>query len=156
MFWMGCQTKTTPPPPSGSASQTMSGFSLVDMQNGVRSMSLKSTVARLFEDQNRAELENPDAIFYKAGKVSSRLTAPQGQVNTLTHEVDAWGGVHVVTVDSDTLTTEKLRYDSVKRLISTDLPVRLERPDSITEGVGLRSDPELQKVWIGKQKVRFK
>ncbi len=119
-------------------------------------MTLKSTVARLFEDQHRAELDNPDAVFYKLGKPSSRLTAPQGQVDTQTHAVEAWGGVQVVTVDSDTLTTERLQYDSAKRLIMTDLPVRLERPDTITEGIGLRSDPELQKVWIGKQKVRFK
>jgi len=152
----GCREKADEVPSADIASQTMRGFFLTDFQNGMRSMTLKATVARLYETQNRAELDQPDAQFFKLGKPSSRLTAPQGQVNTDTHEVEAWGGVQVVSVDSDTLTTERLRYDPAKRLIMTDQPVRLERPDSVTEGIGLQSDPELQKVRIGQQKVRFK
>jgi LPS export ABC transporter protein LptC len=90
------------------------------------------------------------------GKPSSRLVAPKGRVDTDTHHVEAWGGVTITTVDSETLTTERLQYDPDKNKIYTDLPIHLERPDSSTDGIGLESDPELQNVVIGKEKVKFK
>ena len=134
----------------------MQGFALTDMKNGIRNMTLHALEARLFEDIHKAELEKPDTTFFKLGKPSSRLTAPQGRVDTETHHVEAWGGVTVTTVDSETLTTERLQYDPDHNKIYTELPVRLERPDSVTQGIGLESDPELQHVSIGKQTVTFR
>jgi len=62
----------------------------------------------------------------------------------------------VVSADSTTLTTERLRYDpKVRKIFSSD-PVHLEKPDSITDGIGLETDPELRKVKIGHQTVHFK
>ena len=61
-----------------------------------------------------------------------------------------------MSADSSTLTTERLRYDPKKEKIFSDDPVRLEKTDSITEGIGLETDPDLHTVKIGRQKVRFK
>jgi LPS export ABC transporter protein LptC len=73
-----------------------------------------------------------------------------------THAVECWGGVTVVSADSSTLTTERLRYDPKRQKIYSSDPVRLEKPDSITEGIGIETDPELSVVKIGRQKVRLK
>src|SRR5262249_46138430 len=94
--------------------------------------------------------------FYKQGSVSSVLRAPQGRIKMDTHEVLAWGGVTVVTPDSATLTTEHLRYDPKTQHLRTDDPVRLEKPDSVTEGTGLDADPDLTHVRIGHEKVHLK
>ena len=60
--------------------------------------------------------------------------------------MEAWGGVTVVSSDSSTLTTERLRYDPKVRKIFSNDAVHLEKPDSITDGIGLETDPELQTV----------
>jgi hypothetical protein len=70
--------------------------------------------------------------------------------------VTAWGGVTVVTPDSATLTTSQLRYDPKQRLLISEDPVRLEKSDSITVGVGLEAEPDLSRVRIGHQKVYVK
>lgn len=134
----------------------MEGFDLVDMQHGQRNMTIHATEARLYDEQHLAELTNPDVRFYKEEKPSSRLLAPQGRVDIATHHMEAWGGVTVATVNDETLTSERLEYDPRRNLIYTDLPVHLERPDSVTDGIGLESDPGLQQITIGKQKVRLK
>jgi LPS export ABC transporter protein LptC len=77
-------------------------------------------------------------------------------VKTDTHEVETWGGVTIVSTDSSTLTTERLRYDPKTQIIYSSVAVHLEKPDSVTDGVGLETDPGLKRVKIGHQKVRFK
>ncbi len=119
-------------------------------------MLLQSIEGRIFEEQHEAELTKPFVTFYSSGNVSSVLRAPNGKVDMQTKEIEAWGGVTVVTPDSATLTTERLRYDPKRKKIISKESVRLEKPDSITEGAGLESDPELKVVKIGKQIVRFK
>ena len=156
---IGCQSEPAAPPPSGGekkAAQVMRDFRLTDIQKGQKNMMLYASEAQLFEEQHMAELEKPDAVFLKQGRPSSRLLAPKGRVDTETHHVEAWGGVTVTTVDSETLTTQRLQYDPVRNLIHTAQPVHLDRPDSVTDGIGLESDPQLQKMVIGKQTVRFK
>ena len=103
-----------------------------------------------------ADVDKPILFFYKEGHVTSRLVAPYGRVRTDTHVVETWGGVTIVSSDSSTLTTERLRYDPKTQKISSTDTVHLEKPDSITDGVGLETDPGLQKVKMGRQKVRFK
>ena len=68
--------------------------------------------------QNLADVDKPFVWFYKNGQVSSRLIAPLGRVQMETHEIEACGGiVTVVSSDSSTLTTERLRYDPKKQKI---------------------------------------
>jgi LPS export ABC transporter protein LptC len=159
-FW-GCQRSPAPASLAGAAppkvaSQVLENFELQDIRGGVKTMSLKSKEARLFESEQTAEVQNPFLVFYQSGRISSEMRAPAGKVQMLTHEVEAWGGVTIVTPDSTTLTTDRLRYDPRKRLVWSDDKVRLEKPDSITEGEGLRTDPELKRVRIGRQRVRLK
>ncbi len=127
-----------------------------DTRHGVKTMSLQSIEGRIFESQNYADVDQPVVLFYKAGAVSSRLHSPAGRIHTLTHQVEMWGGVTVVSADSSTLTTEHLQYDPKKGKIFSKDPVHLEKTDSITDGVGLETDPELKTVKIGRQTVHFK
>ncbi len=159
-FWglAGCEKPIAPAAssPADPPAQVLKRFSMQDLQNGLKAMTVQSIEGRLFEETHRAELEAPIVSFYKQGVFSSILKAPKGEVDTVSHVIEAWGGVTVVTADSATLTTERLRYNPERRKIFTDGPVRLEKPDSITEGKGLESDPELKSIKIGHQKVRFK
>jgi LPS export ABC transporter protein LptC len=131
-------------------------FVMNDVRNSVKTMTLKAAEGRIYESQHIADVDKPQLFFFKEGKESSRLTAPQGRLQTDSHEVECWGGVTVVSADSSTLTSERLRYDPKRQKIFSNDPVRLEKPDSVTEGIGLETDPDLRSVKIGRQKVRLK
>ncbi len=150
------QEALTTPVVSPSPTQILKDFEMNDLRHSVKTMTLRSIEARIYDEQKYAELEKPIVLFYQEGRVSSQMSAPSGKVQTETHVVEAWGGVSVVSSDSSTLTTERMRYDPETRKIRSEDPVRLEKQDSITEGIGLETDPELQRVKIGRQKVRFK
>lgn len=154
----GCQDSApgTNADTTKTPTQVLKDFEMNDVRNGVKSMTLLSVEGRIYESQNVADVDQPLMYFYKEGKESSRLKAPMGRVQTDTHEVEAWGGVTVISADSSTLTTERLRYDPKTQKITSTDTVHLEKPDSITDGIGLETDPDLKMVKIGKQKVRFK
>jgi len=144
--------------PGAVPSQVLNQFELQDMRDGVKSMTLIATVARIYEVEQYADVESPKIYFYQKEapeKPSSQLDAPTGRVNMSTHEVEAWGGVTVVTADSSTLRTDRLRYDPRIRKILSDSAVEFSRPGSVTRGVGLESDPELKRARIRNQKAEI-
>jgi LPS export ABC transporter protein LptC len=137
-------------------SQVLRDFQMQDILNGSKNMVLESVEGRFLDKDRSVDVDKPRVTFFKEGAASSVLTAPKGRVGIDSHEVLAWGGVMVVTPDSTTLTTDRLRYNpQSQRLVSED-PVQLERPDSITKGIGLEADPGLNRVRIGRQKVYVK
>jgi LPS export ABC transporter protein LptC len=137
-------------------SEVLRDFLMNDVRNQIKQMSLRGAEARIYEAKHYADVDQPVLYFYKEGKESSRLNAPSGRLQTETHEVECWGGVTVVSADSSTLTTERLRYDPKVQKIFSDKPVHLDKPDSVTDGIGLETDPELKTVKIGRQKVRLR
>jgi LPS export ABC transporter protein LptC len=157
---IGCKKSAVPDMPvvtgNGTYSQVLKNFQMQDILNGVKNMVLESVEGRIKEQEHIADVDQPRVTFFKQGVASSVLTAPQGQVGMESHEVKAWGGVTVVTTDSSTLTTERLRYDPKTQHLLSDDPVRLEKPDSITVGVGLDALPDLSHVRIGHEKVFVK
>jgi LPS export ABC transporter protein LptC len=157
---IGCEPAPVAPAVETSTaapSQVLKEFELQDIRDGAKAMTLKATEGRLFDENQYAELERPNVTFFKeGGVVSSLLRAPSGKVYMKTHEIEAWGGVTVVTPDSSTLTTPTLRYDPDRRKIHTKDTVVLDKPDSVTEGEGLEADPGLKSVKIGRQRVRLK
>jgi len=156
----GCRPSSQDANASGAAVETptqiLKGFEMNDVKNNIKTMTLQAPEARIYDTLQVADVDQPVLVFFKAGRMSSRLTAPLGRVHTDTHDVETWGGVTVVSADSSTLTTDRLRYDPKKEKIFSNDPVRLEKTDSITEGIGIETDPELHTVKIGRQKVRFK
>ena len=155
----GCRDAGTPVAHAETAqvpTEILKDFVMNDVRNGVKNMTLDAVEGRIYEDRHIADVDQPLLFFYKEGKESSRLKAPAGRLHTETHEVECWGGVTVVSADSSTLTTERLRYDPKVRKIFSDDPVHLVKPDSVTDGIGLETDPELKTVKIGHQKVHLK
>lgn len=153
-----CRKEAPPPPSPGGAfpTQVLQNFELNDIQDGAKAMILQAMEARIYEKEQFSDMDRPHVIFYKAGQVASTMESPTGRVDMRTHAIEAWGGVTVVSADSSTLTTERLRYDPKRRKVISNEAIRLEKPDSITEGHGLEADPDLVHVKIGQQKVTMK
>src|SRR5258708_11469517 len=143
-------------PASGTISQVLMEFQMQDILNGTKNMVVESIEGRISDQLRMADVDKPKITFYKKGQISSTLTAPQGRVGIDSHEVQVWGGVTVVTQDSTTLKTDRLRYDPLTQHLVSTHTVVFEKPDSITEGIGLDADTDLNRVRIGHEKVRLK
>ncbi len=157
--WIGCES--SPPSPNSpiggpnEPSQILKDFTLHDMKGGVKQMTMVGTEGRLKDPEHVVEVENPYITFYSSGTISSVMQAPHGRMEMDSHKVETWGGVTVVTQDSATLTTDRLRYDPQRQKLLSDDPVHLVKPGSVTDGHGLEATPDLKVVKIGSQKARL-
>jgi LPS export ABC transporter protein LptC len=157
LLFAGCKPADAPPAATGKTpTQILQNFEMQDIQLGQKSMTLRAREGRVFDADQMAELDHPEVTFFKTGEPSSHMSSPAGRIHMQTHVIDAWGGVKVVTPDSSTLTTERLQYDPKVRKIFSKSHVKLEKPDSVTEGESLEADPDLKRVKISRQTVRFK
>jgi LPS export ABC transporter protein LptC len=151
----GCRKKTPAAAPATHLpTQVLEGFDLQERKDGRPTMVLDAAEGRIYDAEHYADLDKPVVTFYKMGQMSSVMKAPAGKVDTLTHAIEAWNGVTVVSSDSTTLTTERLSYDPKRRKIIARTHVRLEKTDSVTEGESLEADPDLTSVIISREKVK--
>ena len=151
-----CSSKKQPPtashsPLADSADQVMynAWFNLTDQ--GVSRAKMQADTLYFFEDNTRIEAENPVVTFYTTtGTKDAVLTAKHGTSNTRTNNMIARKNVVVVSEDGRRLTTSELIYNQQKNQISSDSAFVLTEPNRRLEGVGFRSDPNMQNIQILK------
>ena len=151
-----CNEKTAPPVVTksalaDSADQVMYGahFNLTD--KGLSRAELLSDTAFFFEDNTRIELRKVETTFYTAsGARDAYLTSKRGSYNNRTGVMIARDDVIVITEEGRKLTTPELIYNQASNEISSDSAFVLTEPGRRLEGVGFRSDPNMQNVQILK------
>jgi LPS export ABC transporter protein LptC len=154
----GCNNKSTPPVVrrsalADSADQVMFGahFNLTD--KGLSRAELMSDTAYFFDDNTRIELRKVETTFYTTtGARDAYLTSKRGTYNNRSGLMIARGDVVVITEEGRRMTTQELRYDQQSNEISTDSAFVLTEPGRRLEGIGFRSDPNMQNVQIFKTK----
>ncbi len=147
-------TKKTPPVSSrsalaDSANQIMYGarFNLTDQ--GVLHALLVADTAYFFDDNTRVELIHVNTTFYTStGVKNAVLTSRRGTYHTATGLMLARGDVVVNSEDGRRLRSEELKYDQTHNEIATDSAFVLTGPDRSLQGIGFRSDPNLQNVHV--------
>ena len=153
-----CDTRTAPPIARGSAmadsaDQIMYGahFNLTD--KGLSRAELLSDTAYFFEDNTRVELRKVEATFYTTtGARDAYLTSKRGTYRSRLGSMVARDNVVVITEEGRRLTTPELKYDQAMNEISSDSAFVLTEPGRRLEGIGFRSDPNMQNVRILKTK----
>jgi LPS export ABC transporter protein LptC len=151
-----CTEKTAPPVVrksalADSADQVMFGarFNLTD--KGLARAEMVSDTAFFFDDNTRIELLKVETTFFTAsGARDAYLTSKRGTYNNRTGLMVARGDVVVTTEEGRTLNTPELRYDQAMNEISSDSSFVLTEPGRRLEGIGFRSDPNMQNVQILK------
>ena len=98
-------------------------------KNGVKEWGLKAESVNYYQNKNEAIFKNINLVFFDKNKPSATLTAKKGHLNTETNDIVATGHVFVVH-DKLTLETETLDFNNKKRIISSDVPVKLVREES--------------------------
>ena len=155
----GCTGNKASPPVArrsalaDSADQVMYGahFNLTD--KGLARAELLADTAFFFDDNTRVELRKVATTFYTAsGARDAYLTSNRGTYNNRTGLMLARGDVIVITEEGRRLTTPELRYNQTMNEISSDSAFVLTEPGRRLEGIGFRSDPNMQNVQILKTK----
>ncbi len=152
-----CKSSKKTPPVStqsalaDSANQVMYGarFNLTDQ--GVMHAQLLADTAYFFDDNTRVELLHVNTTFYTStGVKNAVLTSRRGTYHTPTGQMIARGDVVVNSEDGRRLRSEELKYDQSHNEISTDSAFMLTGPDRSLQGIGFRSDPNLQNIHVLK------
>lgn len=153
---VACSSKKQPPvathsPLADSADQVMYGarFNLTD--KGLERAQLEADTAYFFEDNTRIELDKVHTTFFTAtGAKDAVLTSQHGTYNSRTSNMIARRDVVVVSEDGRRLTTPELIYNQQRNEIASDSAFVLTEPNRRLEGIGFRSDPNMQNIKILK------
>ena len=113
---------------------------------------LFADTALFFDDNTRIVMRGVHTFFHTAtGERSTELTSRFGTFNTRTGSMEARGDVVVHAKDGRVLTTEQLRYDQARNLITGDSAFSLTQPGGRKlEGTGFVSDPSMANVQVLK------
>jgi LPS export ABC transporter protein LptC len=132
-----------------SADQVMFGTRFFLTDHGVSRADLVADTALFFDDNTRVRLMDVHVTFFNAeGGENAVLTSRQGTYYTQTGTMVANGDVDVKSQDGRELTTQELKYDRIRNQISSDSAFVLTEPTRRLEGVGFRSDPNLQNIQV--------
>lgn len=131
--------------------QAIENFTLTHTNQGEKEWELEADRAEIYKREGRTIVQKLKIKFYDQGKITSILTAREGELRSPSGDMEVRGDV-VVTSEKEgiTLKTESLKWDTQRKKIVTDDFVRQEKGDTIITGQGLESDPELEKIVIKK------
>jgi LPS export ABC transporter protein LptC len=150
----GCEEKVQPSVvPVATAelpSQESWKSTVVFSDSGQRSAVLWSGHIASYDQQRVTLLSDSVRVdFFNESEVhTSLLTARRGKVNDLTHDLEVYENVVVVSDSGATLKTERLFWDNATRKIHTDAFVDIQSPREHIMGHGLESDQGLKQYKI--------
>ena len=133
--------ETVRPPSEG-----MRGISLQNFREGDTRWVLHADSASVFRERKRVEAEWVVIDFWDGERHVSRLTADRGILQQSTDDLEARGNVRVTSEDGTVLKTEVLFWDHGASRIHTEEFVEIVRDDDILTGIGLVTDPGLDRI----------
>ncbi len=83
-------------------------------------------------------------FFDDKGERASTLTSPEGEMNDLSRDMTARGGVVIQTTEGTRMTTDQLQFRNKQQRIQTESFVRVDRRGDVLTGWGFESDPQLK------------
>ncbi|MDQ3674931.1 MAG: LPS export ABC transporter periplasmic protein LptC, partial [Gemmatimonadota bacterium] len=134
-----------------SADQVMFGAKFSLTSQGIARARLNADTAYFFDENTRAELEKVHTTFFTtSGESDAVLTSRRGTYNTRLATMVARENVVVVSEDGRRLETSELMYSQPRNEISSDSAFVLTEPNRRLEGIGFRSDPNMNNIRILK------
>ena len=104
----------------------------------------------VFEDKRYTLLDSNIRVdfFDRNEKHSSTLTAKRGKVDDITHDLEAYENVVLVSDSGTTLKSEELFWTNLTQRINTPLFVDITSPSEHIQGHGFESDQSLKHYHI--------
>lgn len=150
-----CHKQKAPPVKAGttadSADQVMLNVRTLLVDRGVQRGELHADTAYVFDDNSRFEFRNVNTAFNTStGAPNGTLTGKKGRYDIRNGILEGWGDVLIVTTDGRRLSTQQLKFDQTRNEVSSDSAFTLSEGDKVQQGVGFRSDPNLQRFQVLK------
>lgn len=148
--WMGKDGESFEDLPKILPDLKIEGVHLTRSIAGRTEWELRAKSADIFKEEGVTRLEAPEVVFFGKGDRRFELTGRKGEVFNGTNDVTVSGEVKIINSDGYILTTDSLRYDSGKNVISTDSKVFMKGKLINMEGEGLAADIERNRVILKK------
>jgi len=149
LAFCACPEKPAPVSDVVLPDQVVEEFVVHETSSGVRLYTLEAERACVYDREQRSDVVKPRVTFYDEGRtVNAVLTADSGAIYSRTEDLVARGNVQVRTADSTVLLTDSLAWSNTQRVVRTDAAVDISTPNGNLKGVGLVSDPGLQKIEV--------
>lgn len=125
-------------------------FNITDL--GALRARVEADIGYFFDDNTRTELDRVRTTFYDVnGAKDAVLTSRRGTYNSRTGIMLAQTDVVVLSEDGRRLSTPELIYSNQRNEISSDSAFVLTEPNRQLEGIGFRSDPNMNNIRILKR-----
>jgi LPS export ABC transporter protein LptC len=124
------------------------GFRMTSTRNAAAEWEFAARSAQIYEKIHLAKAQDVRVTYWQKGKTVSTLTAKRGVINTENNDMRAEEQVEMISSEGVRLTTQRLDWNHQQQRLQTDLPVRVERRNSVLTGVGLEADSELKHINI--------
>ncbi len=154
------------------ADQTMERLHIQSYDGSHLEWELSAPKAEVFSEKGQTIIRHPEIELFEKGKKSTTLMADEGlmlagetrsslilstfSVTLEPGDMFLSGHVVMVSTEGNRLMTDWAHYRKGADLIVSRAPVKIVRPDSTTEGIGLEATPDLSKVQIFNQTLVIK
>ncbi len=106
---------------------------------------LKTPKMTHFPEHDSSQFLSPDVVLYTKANVPWHVTAKHGRSLNGTNKVYLWGDVFIHQPPrpgspETTITTSQLTIYPDRQYAETKKPVKITRPGSVTQGVGMTAD----------------
>lgn len=129
------------------ADLTLEDIHYVETKGKRKEWELRAKQGEYFRQGDYTILHDIDVTFFSQDGRTITMRGGRGSMKER-KEINVWGGVVVSSSDGYRFATNSLRYDDVRREITTDDPVVLEGKGILTTGVGLVVDLNTKKITI--------
>ncbi|HKQ57876.1 MAG TPA: LPS export ABC transporter periplasmic protein LptC [Candidatus Eisenbacteria bacterium] len=132
--------------------QEVSDFEATETDQGAPQWKMYARSAATYRARNTVVARGLRIDFFDdKGERSSTLTAREGEMNDLTHDMTARGSVVLQTTEGTRMTTDELQFLNKQQRIQTESFVRVDRRGDVLTGYGFESDPELKNFQFKRQ-----
>ena len=139
----------TPP----TTEQTIEKFVITETKEGKINTILEAESAVIDDNNKIVHLMLPKVKFYQDGKFTSVLISETGEVNLENNNIKALGKCTLDTANNEHMQTRDVSYDASTKMISSDNDIKITRKSETIYGKGFKSDIDLNKITIKKQRV---
>ncbi|GEM_PF-2118517 len=137
--------------PDKDADMTMDNFHFTQAGKGKIDWEVKAVRAKLFKKENKAVLEDVEAVFTTSQGIRLELKGDEGLFNTESHDIyirKRNNDIKIISSNGYTMTTESLSWDNKKRVVATDDAVSIEGKEIKVKGKGLRINAVTQELEV--------
>lgn len=153
----GCSRQGHAPPVKAgtsmadSAEQVMLNVRSLLTDKGIQRGEMFADSAYIFDDNTRFELRKVRATFNTStGVKDGTMSGDRGRYNLREQVLEGFGHVVITTNDGKRLTSPHVRYSQALNEVSSDSAFTMVEDGRTVQGIGFRSDPQLNRLQILK------